>query len=117
MKEKTTSNFRIFNQNVYHRAMSIRTLQNSKCLCSDFLEDKDGDIGKKLSIAVAQNMVEPLTPEILSCTAKLKSGVMRNPFTAETTQKLIDYAYKYGLIVGNEHDDSVSEDEDIIVAE
>lgn len=117
MKEKTTSNFRIFNQNVYHRAMSIRTLQNSKCLCSDFLEDKDGEIGKKLSIAVAQNMVEPLTPEILSCTAKLKSGVMRNPFTEETTQKLIDYAYKYGLIVGSEHNDSESEDEDIIVAE
>ena len=117
MKKKTASNCRIFNQNVYHRAMSIRTLQNSKCLCSDFLEDKDGEIGKKLSIAVAQNMVEPLTPEILSCTAKLKSGVMRNPFTAETTQKLIDYAYKYGLIVGSEHDDSVSEDENIIVAE
>ena len=117
MKKKTASNCRIFNQNVYHRAMSIRTLQNSKCLSSDFLEDKDGDIGKKLSVAVAQNMVEPLTPEILSCTAKLKSGVMRNPFTAETTQKLIDYAYKYGLIVGSEHNDSESEDEDIIVAE
>lgn len=50
-------------------------------------------------MAVKAKMVEPLTPEILSYEVKLKSGNLKNPFSQEATQQLIDYARKYGLIV------------------
>ncbi|OSI13592.1 hypothetical protein, partial [Neisseria dumasiana] len=99
LKKHVSRSCRIFNQNVYHRAMKIRSLKEIKCRCPDLLNDVDGEIGEKLSQAVKAKMVEPLTPEILSYEVKLKSGNLKNPFSQEATQQLIEYARKHGLIV------------------
>lgn len=101
MKQQAGTFCRVFTQNLYNRTMAMRTLKKSKCLRSDFLNDADGETGRILQNAVAAKLVEPLTEDILAYKAKLKSGHLKSPYTAETMQQITAYARQYGLLAEN----------------
>lgn len=94
------SKIRRLNQNLYLVTMKMRKIKNLSR--SDFLNDEDGSLARRLKMAIDEKAVDPIPRKVLAYEAVPQYIFLRPSFSPSDLAKMTAYAEQYGLLVAEE---------------